>query len=627
MDLINRSIRIINLNGDGMVNDTTGPNTASQPSGTPDVQVDELNNQAWFLLHSNPRQSESLAKQALRIASEGDPSYQYGVAESWQILSIIEWDRSEYQTALHYAFKALKLFETLLNTCKQAEILNHIAGIHYLLGNSSQALELGFVALQLAEQCDKPGLLASVLNDTGYTMLHLGNPQTAMAQLVRSLKMHREVGSKSGEAQALDSIGKAHLLLGDTEQALHYAQQSLALDRAIEYRRAEAEALGNIGKIWIAAGDVGQALNYFQQSLILSQARGYRQFEAATLLDIGRAHLATGAGDLAWSTLKQALAVADEIGSKPVQADIHKTLADIYEQAGDLVSSLNHYKQFHVLQEAAINEMATLRLNTLQATHDAETARQQAEIYRLKNVALQQEIEEREKLIAELDAFSRTVAHDLKNPLWVITGLGEFIQEFLLTTGDEAIIQMGREQLSMGHKMGRIVDELLLLAQVRQHNVTPETIDMQIVMDEVKTRLARQISEQDVELRAPDAWPAVQGYAPWIEEVWANYISNAIKYGGQPPRVELGALRENAHVRFWVRDNGPGLLAEEQVKLFTEFTRLSSGHGTEGHGLGLSIVKRIVEKLGGTVAVESDYGHGSTFSFTLPTSIDPPKSD
>ena len=606
-----------------MINDIIEPSRSPQSLTTHDPQVDELNKQAWASLHSNPQQSEFLAKQALLIASEGKPPFQHGLAEGWQILSIIEWDRSNYQAALHYAFKALELFETLLNACKQAALLNHIAGIHYLLGNSSQALELGFVALQLAEQCNEPGLLASVLNDTGYAMLHLGNPQTAMAQLVRSLQMHRDVGSKSGEAQALDSIGKAYLLLGDTRQALQYAQQSLALDRVIEYRRAEAEALGNIGKILIAAGDVEQALDYFQQSLVLSQARGYRQFEAATLLDIGRAQRANGAENLALSTLKQAITVANEIGSKPVQAEIHKILADIYEQAGNLTSSLDHYKQFHVVQEAAVNDVATLRLNTLQATHDAETARQQAEIYRLKNVELQQEIEEREKLIAELDAFARTVAHDLKNPLWVITGLGEYILEFLLSTGDEAIIQMAREQLSMGHKMGRIVDELLLLAQVRRRAVKPETIDMQIVVNEVKTRLARQLSEQNVELHIPDTWPAAQGYAPWIEEVWANYISNAIKYGGQPPRVDLGAQRENRKVRFWVRDNGPGLLAEERSQLFTEFTRLSSGHGTQGgHGLGLSIVQRIVEKLGGTVGVESEAGVGSTFSFTLPISND-----
>jgi signal transduction histidine kinase len=103
-----------------------------------------------------------------------------------------------------------------------------------------------------------------------------------------------------------------------------------------------------------------------------------------------------------------------------------------------------------------------------------------------------------------------------------------------------------------------------------------------------------------------------------VEEVWANYISNAIKYGGKPPRIELGAgPQPNGTVRFWVRDNGHGLSIEDQRRLFGEFSRLSEGQ-VEGHGLGLSIVRRIVTKLGGEVGVESQIGQGSMFYFTLP---------
>jgi signal transduction histidine kinase len=125
------------------------------------------------------------------------------------------------------------------------------------------------------------------------------------------------------------------------------------------------------------------------------------------------------------------------------------------------------------------------------------------------------------------------------------------------------------------------------------------------------------------------AWPVARGYGPWVEEVWANYISNAVKYGGQPPRIELGATplppaneSGEGRVRFWVRDNGPGITPEDQARLFTPFTRLDQVRAA-GHGLGLSIVRRIVEKLGGEVSVESQVGQGSTFSFTLPAAPSP----
>jgi two-component system sensor histidine kinase/response regulator len=103
-----------------------------------------------------------------------------------------------------------------------------------------------------------------------------------------------------------------------------------------------------------------------------------------------------------------------------------------------------------------------------------------------------------------------------------------------------------------------------------------------------------------------------------VEEIWTNYVSNAIKYGGVPPRVEVGASNEGEQiVRFWVRDNGPGLNEQQRQRLFTEFARLEPRR-SEGHGLGLSIVQRIAEKLGGRVGCESAPGKGSTFWFTLP---------
>jgi len=81
------------------------------------------------------------------------------------------------------------------------------------------------------------------------------------------------------------------------------------------------------------------------------------------------------------------------------------------------------------------------------------------------------------------------------------------------------------------------------------------------------------LEEYQGEVIWPDTWPVALGYGPWVEEVWVNYLSNAIKYGGQPPRVELGAtVQVDGMVCFWVRDNGRGLTPEEQARLFTPFT-------------------------------------------------------
>jgi signal transduction histidine kinase len=175
---------------------------------------------------------------------------------------------------------------------------------------------------------------------------------------------------------------------------------------------------------------------------------------------------------------------------------------------------------------------------------------------------------------------------------------------------------------SCARKTCNIINELLVLAGVRRTDAHVEPLHMAGVLDEAQEQLESLIEEYRAEIVKPDTsiWPVALGYAPWVEEVWINYLSNAIKYGGRPPRIEVGgAPVANGMVRFWVRDNGDGLTPEDRDCLFTPFTRLARIRA-KGHGLGLSIARRIVEKLGGEVGVESQGvpGQGSLFFFTLP---------
>jgi two-component system sensor histidine kinase/response regulator len=212
------------------------------------------------------------------------------------------------------------------------------------------------------------------------------------------------------------------------------------------------------------------------------------------------------------------------------------------------------------------------------------------------------------------------VAHDLKSPLQGIIGYASLFAEDAATiSGDDLQRYLGVIE-QYGQKMTSIINELLLLASVRkQAEVTLGVVEMGPVVVSVLVRLDHLIRQKRAEIVLPlEEWPLVCGYAPWIEEVWANYISNAIKYGGQPPCVTLGAeLLPDHRVRCWVRDNGAGIPPEKIDRLFAEFSRLEHMR-LEGHGLGLSIVQRIMDRLGGEVGVRNTNGQGSEFSFILP---------
>jgi signal transduction histidine kinase len=223
----------------------------------------------------------------------------------------------------------------------------------------------------------------------------------------------------------------------------------------------------------------------------------------------------------------------------------------------------------------------------------------------------------------DLEAYARTVAHDLKGPLGVILGASEWVSQ----NANSISLEELRKDLALISKSARktnlVVDSLLALARTRNAAVKVAPVNMANVVAAVSDRLAWLIQDSQAELVMPATWSTVLGHGAWLEEVWINYISNALKFRGATPRIELGETPQaNGHIQFWVRDNGPGIPPEIQDRLFMPFVRLADGQ-IEGHGLGLSIARRIVEKLGGKVGVESTPGQGSTFSFTLPAAPPP----
>ena len=231
---------------------------------------------------------------------------------------------------------------------------------------------------------------------------------------------------------------------------------------------------------------------------------------------------------------------------------------------------------------------------------------------------LQQKAEELMAQNEELGAFAHTVAHDIKDPLNIIYGYSSVLADGYVEMDAAATRQSLQTIARYALKTCKIVDELLLLAQVRDADVVLGPLDMPTILIQAQQRLADRLERTGaVTSQNSGTWPQAMGYGPWVEEVWVNLLSNGMKYGGTPPMLKIGATQVGDHIRFWVSDSGQGISEDDQQKLFVPFSRLHQVRAT-GLGLGLSIVQRITSRLGGTVGVESRPGEGSTFYFTLP---------
>lgn len=237
---------------------------------------------------------------------------------------------------------------------------------------------------------------------------------------------------------------------------------------------------------------------------------------------------------------------------------------------------------------------------------------------RLEAEALERHTEELHMRNEELDAFAHTVAHDLRNPLNLIVGFADLLAEM-----NEAEFEEIHPHLmtiaNTGRLMINIVDELMLLSGVRKANPAMVPVDLRSAADSAVQRLAHLAEEVGADIVVQDTLPSALGHPPWVEEALVNYVSNAIKYGGAPPKVWISAqVLDDGRVRCDVRDNGRGIANCDMQSLFMPFRRLETVRA-QGHGLGLSIVRRIIERMHGEVSVDSTEGRGSTFSFTLPS--------
>jgi two-component system sensor histidine kinase/response regulator len=236
-------------------------------------------------------------------------------------------------------------------------------------------------------------------------------------------------------------------------------------------------------------------------------------------------------------------------------------------------------------------------------------------------VQLREQVDALETRNKELKEYAHMVAHDLKEPLTILIMIADLIRDVGDLTPNE-LKECLQQVQSTAYEMRNIIKSLLLFSEVSRAEAPRGAVHMAEVVANVQARLSYMIREQQAQVILPTVWPDALGYGPWIEEVWANFLSNALKYGGRPPCVELGAsARSDGMLRFWTRDNGPGIPPEAHTQLFTQgnpLRRLS----VSGQGLGLPLVHNIVEKLGGEVGVESEVGQGSLFFFTLPAAAE-----
>lgn len=229
---------------------------------------------------------------------------------------------------------------------------------------------------------------------------------------------------------------------------------------------------------------------------------------------------------------------------------------------------------------------------------------------------LQESYDSLERINGELDQYAHIVSHDLKAPLRAINNLSTWIEEDLGEIVNESAKKNFEMMRGRIHRMEMLINGILEYSRAGRQHSKPEVFNTYEMVKDIVSVLS---PSEDYKFEIQQDMPEIESDRLKIEQVFSNFISNAIKYNNNlQPEIKIGFKESTTRYTFFVQDNGPGIEPEYHEKVFIIFQTLNARDKVESTGVGLAIVKKIIEETGGNVWIESELGKGSTFFFTVP---------
>jgi len=236
---------------------------------------------------------------------------------------------------------------------------------------------------------------------------------------------------------------------------------------------------------------------------------------------------------------------------------------------------------------------------------------------------LNQRNRELESQNKEIENFIHIISHDLKAPIVSIRGFASLLHNELGESLQGVTADYFERIVANVKQMNELIVDLLEFSRVGRMEDEKECVDLKELMKGVVEELRPELEKRHIQVRVAEHLPELVGSRKRLNQVFMNLVGNAVKYMGSPPEpaIEIGCAEPKAKeglVTIWVKDTGVGIKKEFQDRIFQIFQRAPNSLNVEGSGIGLSIVKKIVELNGGTVSVQSEEGRGSQFFVQWP---------
>ncbi|MFZ5970527.1 MAG: tetratricopeptide repeat protein [Bacteroidota bacterium] len=580
----------------------------------------------------------------------------YHVALSNRYLGQDYGDAGNFPEALRLFTLSLQQYESINDHENQAYLQDLLAWVHGKMGNYVDAARHSFLAMEQFEIAGDTSSIAMAAATVAENYLLLGNHREALRYFERSYGAYMRYGDRINQGYSLCQLGKVTLYLNRMEESMNYYQQALATGNAISDFSIVGTAYEGLAE-WHGRADLAMALRYY---LLAAEAfkKGSNQNELARIyIKMGKKYVEAKDIAMAGRYYQEAYSVAQQLKSKTLLTDYYLGQALLDSATGNWQAAFRHYQRHVQLRDSLFNQdhirqMVQLQLGYEFDKREAATRAQQQErslrqqrqtlfvgiiaalvfvlalvLYLARqrvariNQALDAKSRRLEEENREKSSILNIVSHDLIAPFNKIKGLTDLMQRFELSQQERkeylAYIQASVEQGT------HLIRNLLESQNVQENAVpVPQKINLSAWGKDFQASMAGTLHQKQQSLLLTCALTHIDYMVDnqMLTRILDNLVSNASKFSASGKNIHLKISQEDSQLRFSVRDEGPGISAEEQPNMFRRFQKLSArptaGEGSSG--LGLSIVKTLVDCLNGHISVTSSPGAGTEIVVSIP---------
>ena len=550
-------------------------------------------------------------------------------AKAYNLLCKIRIKQQDYNKILEYGEEVLSISQAHGDIEKEIIATSNL-GIYYATNlDYKSAIEYFYSSLEKSKTIQFDRQTAQNLINLGTIYARLFNPKESLSNYQAVVEKYDQVLVDTTKTIIFNNIGNIHFEEKSYKESKKHFQKSLALAEKIQYTEMIALALAHLGKLSCAENDFETAMSFSDRANELLEDLGDVNAKSINVLNFAKLAHHSGDFEIAILHLKEGVEISKKVRNEENEIACYRLLAEFYKDKKDFENAFQFKSLYAEKQEDYLKKQRNRQILDQEITFATREKEQQIEALTQANqlqamlLKKQEEVERANEQLTqvneELKQFAYVASHDLKEPLRMIGSYTQIINRKYASDIDENTQAYFHYVIDGVERMNNLLDGLLKYATVGRGAQELKVINLNDTLLICQANLRLLIEETNTKLEV-DELPSILGISSLLSQLFQNLILNAIKFRNKDtfPEISIKSEEREKEYLIAIKDNGIGIKEEYKERIFVIFQRLHAQTDYEGTGIGLAICHKIMQRMGGKIWVDSEYGNGSTFFFTFP---------